>query len=124
MSAITERSGDHRRGRRAGLAYSGLGPAHHACEDISLPALDPEHGRDLPGLSAMEVRGALARGHAAGLRPVYIRMGKKGEPVVHKGPIADFTIGQAITISDGTDGNCLPARPATCCPKPLRPQAN
>ena len=32
-------------------------------------------------------------------RPVYIRMGKKGEPVVHKGPIADFAIGKAITVS-------------------------
>jgi transketolase len=47
-------------------------------------------------------------------RPVYIRMGKKGEPVVHKSPIADFAIGKAITVSEGTDvcllstGNMLP----------------
>jgi transketolase len=46
--------------------------------------------------------------------PVYIRMGKKGEPVVHKGPIADFKIGKAITIEEGSDvcllstGNMLP----------------
>ena len=36
-------------------------------------------------------------------RPVYIRMGKKGEPVVHDGPIDDFRIGRAITVRDGRD---------------------
>jgi len=46
--------------------------------------------------------------------PVYIRMGKKGEPVVHTGKLEDFQIGKAITISDGKDvcllstGNMLP----------------
>ena len=61
----------------------------------------------------IEVRGAL-RAAMQQDRPVYIRMGKKGEPVVHKGPIADFAIGKAITISEGSDvcllstGNMLP----------------
>jgi transketolase len=47
-------------------------------------------------------------------RPVYIRMGKKGEPVVHAGPIENFRIGKAIPVSDGKDvcllstGNMLP----------------
>jgi transketolase len=65
-----------------------------------------------PG-DAFEVRGAL-RAALQQDRPVYIRMGKKGEPVVHKGPIADFAIGKAITISEGSDvcllstGNMLP----------------
>jgi transketolase len=46
--------------------------------------------------------------------PVYIRMGKKGEPVVHTSLIDNFQIGKAITISDGKDvcllstGNMLP----------------
>jgi transketolase len=96
----------------AGLAYSGLGPTHHACEDISFLRSIPNMVVICPG-DAMEVRGAL-RAAMQQDRPVYIRMGKKGEPVVHKGPIADFTIGKAITISDGTDvclistGNMLP----------------
>ena len=96
----------------AGLAYSGLGPTHHACEDISFLRSIPNMVVICPG-DAMEVRGAL-RAAMQQDRPVYIRMGKKGEPVVHKGPIADFTIGQAIAISDGTDvcllstGNMLP----------------
>jgi transketolase len=96
----------------AGLAYSGLGPTHHACEDISFLRSIPNMVVVCPG-DAFEVRGAL-RAALQQDRPVYIRMGKKGEPVVHKGPIADFAIGKAITISEGSDvcllstGNMLP----------------
>ncbi|MET0677926.1 MAG: transketolase C-terminal domain-containing protein [Bradyrhizobium sp.] len=96
----------------AGLAYSGLGPTHHACEDISFLRSIPNMVVICPG-DAFEVRGAL-RAAMQQDRPVYIRMGKKGEPVVHKGPIADFKIGKAITISEGSDvcllstGNMLP----------------
>jgi transketolase len=96
----------------AGLAYSGLGPTHHACEDISFLRSIPNMVVICPG-DAFEVRGAL-RAAMQQDRPVYIRMGKKGEPVVHKGPIADFQIGKAITISEGSDvcllstGNMLP----------------
>jgi transketolase len=96
----------------AGLAYSGLGPTHHACEDISFLRSIPNMVVICPG-DAFEVRGAL-RAAMQQDRPVYIRMGKKGEPVVHKGPIADFKIGKAITIVEGSDvcllstGNMLP----------------
>jgi transketolase len=96
----------------AGLAYSGLGPTHHACEDISFLRSIPNMVVICPG-DAFEVRGAL-RAAMQQDRPVYIRMGKKGEPVVHKSAIADFRIGKAITIADGTDvcllstGNMLP----------------
>ncbi|WP_315763352.1 transketolase family protein [Bradyrhizobium sp. SZCCHNS2005] len=96
----------------AGLAYSGLGPTHHACEDISFLRSIPNMVVICPG-DAFEVRGAL-RAAMQQDRPVYIRMGKKGEPVVHKGPIADFKIGKAITIAAGSDvcllstGNMLP----------------
>lgn len=96
----------------AGLAYSGLGPTHHACEDISFLRAIPNMVVICPG-DAFEVRAAL-RAAMQQDHPVYIRMGKKGEPVVHKGPIADFAIGKAITIAAGTDvgllstGNMLP----------------
>jgi len=96
----------------AGLAYSGLGPTHHACEDISFLRSIPNMVVICPG-DAFEVRGAL-RAAMQQDRPVYIRMGKKGEPVVHKGPIADFKIGKAITMAEGSDvcllstGNMLP----------------
>ncbi|MGJ4962406.1 transketolase family protein [Bradyrhizobium sp. HKCCYLRH3061] len=96
----------------AGLAYSGLGPTHHACEDISFLRSIPNMVVICPG-DAFEVRGAL-RAAMQQDRPVYIRMGKKGEPVVHKGPITDFKIGKAIMIEEGSDvcllstGNMLP----------------
>lgn len=96
----------------AGLAYSGLGPSHHACEDISFLRSIPNMVVICPG-DAFEVRAAL-RAAMQQDRPVYIRMGKKGEPVVHTGPIENFRIGKAIPVSDGKDvcllstGNMLP----------------
>jgi transketolase len=96
----------------AGLAYAGLGPTHHACEDISFLRSIPNMVVICPG-DAHEVRGAL-RAAMKQDHPVYIRMGKKGEPVVHAGPVADFEIGKAITIVEGADvcllstGNMLP----------------
>jgi transketolase len=85
----------------AGLSYAGLGPTHHACEDIAFLRAIPNMVVVCPG-DAHEVRGAL-RAAMRQDRPVYIRMGKKGEPLVHPGPIEDFTIGKAITVSDGDD---------------------
>jgi transketolase len=96
----------------AGLAYSGLGPTHHACEDISFLRSIPNMVVICPG-DAQEVRAAL-RAAMQQDRPVYIRMGKKGEPVVHPGKLTDFAIGKAIMISEGSDicllstGNMLP----------------
>jgi transketolase len=96
----------------AGLAYSGLGPTHHACEDISFLRSIPNMVVICPG-DAFEVRAAL-RASMQQDRPVYIRMGKKGEPVVHPGRIEHFQIGKAITVFEGEDvcllstGNMLP----------------
>ena len=96
----------------AGLSYSGLGPTHHSCEDISFLRSIPNMVVICPG-DAFEVRAAL-RAAMQQDHPVYIRMGKKGEPVVHPSSIENFQIGKAITVSDGTDvcllstGNMLP----------------
>jgi transketolase len=96
----------------AGLAYAGLGPTHHACEDIALLRAFPNMVVICPG-DAWEVRAAL-RAVMKQDKPAYIRMGKKGEPKVHKGPIENFAIGKAIQIVEGTDicllstGNLLP----------------
>ena len=96
----------------AGISYSGLGPTHHSCEDISFLRSIPNMVVICPG-DAFEVRAAL-RAAMQQDHPVYIRMGKKGEPVVHAGSIENFQIGKAITVSDGTDvcllstGNMLP----------------
>ena len=96
----------------AGLAYAGLGPTHHACEDIALLRALPNMKVVCPA-DAWEVRGAL-RSALQQDSPVYIRMGKKGEPVIHKEVPADFALGRAITIEEGRDvcllstGNMLP----------------
>lgn len=96
----------------AGLSYAGLGPTHHSCEDISFLRSIPNMVVICPG-DAWEVRAAL-RAALGQDRPVYIRMGKKGEPLVHDGIPADFAIGRAITVEEGRDvcllstGNMLP----------------
>lgn len=99
-------------GTGSGLSYASLGATHHSCEEMGMLRL-------LPGLAviapadAMEVRGALK----AALKyphPVFIRIGKKGEPVVHQTE-PHFEIGKAIPVRDGQDvcllsaGNMLPA---------------
>jgi transketolase len=54
-----------------------------------------------PG-DAWEVRASM-RAALAQDRPVYIRMGKRGEPKVHAGVPEDFRIGRALVISEGSD---------------------
>ncbi len=87
-------------GTGSGFSYAGLGATHHSCEDMGMLRLLPSLAVVAPA-DAMEVRGALA----AAFRqddPVYIRIGKKGEPVVHKTE-PEFTIGKAIQMREGTD---------------------
>jgi transketolase len=95
----------------AGLSYAGLGATHHSCEDIAFL-------RALPGMTvvcpadAHEVRAAV-RADLAQDGPLYLRLGKKGEPLVHAAPPA-LVIGKAIAVRDGTDvcvlatGNIVP----------------
>lgn len=84
----------------AGLSYASLGGTHHACEDIA--AL-----RALPGISvvcpgdAFEVRGAL-RATLLLDGPSYLRLGKKGEPLVHAS-VPDLAIGRALRLRRGHD---------------------
>lgn len=94
-----------------GLSYASLGGTHHSFEDIALL-------RALPGMTVVcpgdpvEVRLAL-RAALSQDGPVYIRLGKKGEPVVHKNPPA-FSLGRGIVVRTGTEvcllstGNLLP----------------
>jgi len=87
-------------GTGSGLSYAGLGATHHSMEDIAVL-------RTLPNLHVVcpadpvEVRLALADALKLG-RPTYIRLGKKGEPVIHAQP-PDFKIGRGITVRDGDD---------------------
>jgi transketolase len=84
----------------SGLGYASLGATHHSCEDMAML-------RSLPNMSVLapadplEVRGVLR----AALRhsgPSYIRMGKKGEPNVHR-EVPDIEIGRSVVVRDGVD---------------------
>jgi transketolase len=98
-------------GAGAGLSYASLGATHHSCEDIALLRALPNMTVVCPG-DAVEVRLAL-RAAVRHDGPVYLRIGKKGEPVVHQAEPA-FRIGKAIVLRTGTDacllstGNMLP----------------
>lgn len=90
-------------GTGSGLAYASLGTTHHSCEEMGMLRL-------LPGMTvlapadALEVRALLK----ASLRhdgPVYMRIGKKNEPLVHEEEPA-LEIGRAVTMREG-NGVCL-----------------
>lgn len=93
-------------GTGSGLSYASLGATHHSCEEMGMLRL-------LPGLSVVapadevEVRGSLEAALAS-KDPCYIRIGKKGEPVVHKNK-PEFVIGKGITLQDGKDACLLSA---------------
>lgn len=95
----------------AGLSYAGLGATHQSCEDIAMLRSLPNMTVLCPG-DAVEVSLA-ARAAVAHDGPVYIRIGKKNEPVVHQTEPA-FTIGKGIVVRDGSEvcllstGNTLP----------------
>lgn len=98
-------------GTGSGLSYADLGPTHHSLEDMAIL-------RTLPGMrvfapcDSSELRSLL---HAVmkDNSPAYIRIGKKGEPNIHKSP-PDINIGEVIVIRPGDDlailatGNMVP----------------
>jgi transketolase len=98
-------------GTGAGLSYASLGSTHHSVEDMGMLRLIPGLAVLAPG-DERELRPAL---HAAldYPGPVYIRIGKKGEPVVHETE-PKVEIGKALRLLEGKDawilalGNMLP----------------
>ena len=88
-------------GTGAGLAYASLGGTHHSCEEVGMLRLLPEMNVLTPA-DAMEVR-ALLRAIFQQDQPTYMRIGKKGEPVVHAAPPAGLMLGQSIDMRAGKD---------------------
>jgi transketolase len=87
-------------GTGAGLAYAELGPTHHSCEDLAIL-------RVLPNMTVLapadEIELRLCLRAALELPgPVYMRIGKKGEPVVHKKDVS-LEIGRSITVREGAN---------------------
>ncbi len=87
-------------GLGGGLTYSPLGPTHYICEDLAITRALPNMTVICPA-DAIETRAAI-RSALQNEGPVYIRIGKKNEPAIHKTP-PDFVIGKGITIEEGTD---------------------
>jgi transketolase len=98
-------------GTGAGLSYANLGATHHSMDDIAALRILPNMHVICPG-DPVEVKLAVTAALAL-KRPTYIRIGKKGEPVVHA-QLPSFQVGRGITLQEGTDialisvGNVLP----------------
>jgi len=93
-------------GTGSGLCYASLGATHQSCEEMGMLRLLPGLAVLAPADSA-EVRGAL-RAALQQDHPVYMRIGKKGEPEVHT-IVPDFQIGRAITVREGSEACILAA---------------
>lgn len=98
-------------GTGAGLSYASLGATHHSLEDIGMLRTLPNLTLLCPG-DANELRACL-RAALEIPGPVYLRIGKKGEPKVHSN-IPDLTIGRSLRMRSGGEvcllavGNMLP----------------
>lgn len=87
-------------GTGSGLSYAGLGATHHSMEDIAILRTLPNMHVVCPA-DTVEVRLAVKAALRLG-RPTYIRLGKKGEPLVHQSePV--FEIGRGIVVREGAD---------------------
>lgn len=91
-------------GTGSGLSYASLGGTHHSCEEMGMLRL-------LPGLTvggpadAAELR-ALLRDSLNQNGPVYLRIGKKGEPQMHP-EVPALTFGKSVTLREGTEACIL-----------------
>ena len=87
-------------GTGSGLSYSELGPTHHSLEDLAIL-------RTLPGMNVLAPADSaelVAQLHEAldSPKPTYMRIGKKGEPLLHD-PGASLGIGKGQMLQDGSD---------------------
>lgn len=83
-----------------GFCYGAAGATHHATEDLGIMRMLPGMAVIAPAdpVEARQATQAVVN-HAG---PCYLRLGKAGEPVVHKAEI-DFQIGKAIRVREGDD---------------------
>lgn len=84
----------------AGLAYSHAGPTHHSLEDITIMRALPNMIVTCP--SDRVETAAIVNAAVSHEGPVYLRLGKKGEPVIHKKK-PKFQLGKGIIVQSGKD---------------------
>lgn len=87
-------------GSGSGLSYSHDGPTHHGTEDIAVM-------RTLPNMTVLcpadPIEAQWATRQAVSLKsPVYLRLGKKGEPTIHSSD-KKLKIGKGVVIKGGKD---------------------
>lgn len=124
----------------AGVAYGSLGYSHHAVEDMAVM-------RSLPGMRVLspadpvEARAAADLACASG-GPLYVRLGKNGEPTLHQGVVdvtapilmrtgSDLTLlatgsilGRALSVADALDARGVSVRVLSCpTVKPISEEA-
>lgn len=87
-----------------GLAYGPAGYTHHALEDLAVMRAMPGMTVVAPG-DPVETRLA-TKAIADHKGPCYLRLGKAGEPVVHKIE-PEFRIGKAIVMREGRDATLI-----------------
>ncbi len=88
-------------GELAGVSFGQGGPTHHAIEDVAFM-------RAVPGMVVIAPCDGFetARALEAALAwegPVYLRIGRSMEPLVHKARDLDFEIGRAAELRQGSD---------------------
>ena len=84
----------------AGFTYGSLGATHHAIEDIAIMRAIPNMTVLCPG-DPIETRELICRSYET-FGPMYIRLGKNGEPRIHPDGTR-IEIGKAIDVTDGKD---------------------
>jgi len=84
----------------AGMSYGPAGTTHHAIEDIAIMRALPNMTVCCPG-DPVEAKEIITRSFEHN-GPMYIRLGRGGEPVIHPEGIR-IEIGKAITVCEGTD---------------------
>jgi transketolase len=84
----------------AGFTYGSMGSSHHAIEDISIMRSIPNMTVFCPG-DPFETEELIKRSYELP-GPVYIRLGKNGEPIIHKNR-NKIEIGKPISITEGND---------------------
>lgn len=89
----------------AGYAYGSQGMSHHATEDIAMMRAIPEMAVCSPSdpyeAQAITTLSVNYQG------PMYIRLGKAGEKVIHSCPIENYKIGDLLTISANNNSTAV-----------------
>lgn len=101
-----------------GLTYGPAGMTHHSIEDLAVMRALPAMTVVCPG-DPVETRCAVAAtARLAG--PCYLRIGKSGEPVIHRNSLQAFAIGRGVRVRAGRDiavvatGNMLATAAVVC----------